>query len=82
MLAVAMYDQPVCYRFEYLDWYIQQPITFLIGLPRFDKIVFARMLNFLRLSWSLNVPWIPTCVVENLVGLSSVYIENLSQEPK
>ena len=47
---------------------VYHTIPFLVGLPRFDKIFFAWMLNFLCLSWSMNVPWIPTCVVENLVG--------------
>ena len=43
MPAVDIYDQPVCY----LDWYFTQP-PFLIGLPRFNKVVFAMLLNFLR----------------------------------
>ena len=43
MPAVDIYDQPVCY----LEWYFTQP-PFLIGLPRFNKIVFAMLLNFLR----------------------------------
>ena len=58
MPAVDIHDQLVCY----LDWFFTQP-PFLIGLPRFDKIVFARLLNFLRFSWFMNVFWVPTCVL-------------------